>query len=126
MGIIDVNVKDALSGIGDLAKDVRTAITGKDPALDAKLAELTNQVNLAQLKVNETEAASASIWVSGWRPFVGWICGTALAVQYLVFPVAAIFMPVPAYDFSELINLLLALLGIATLRTIEKSKGVAS
>lgn len=122
MGIVDVNVSDVLSGIGTLAKDVRTAITGKDPGAEAKLAELDDQLALAQLKVNEIEAASTSVFVSGWRPFIGWLCGVALGIQFIYMP---IFTPESRYDFSELISLVIAMLGIGALRTYEKTQNVS-
>ena len=86
-----------------------------------------------QLAINNVEAANPSVFVSGWRPFIGWVCGIALAYQYLARPLsvgicAAIGHPIP--DMPGLDNnlweLMFGLLGLGTLRTFEKTKGVAS
>lgn len=76
------------------------------------------------------EAASSSVWTSGWRPFIGWVCGTGCAWNWIGLPVAsfafaALGHPVAIYaaDLSEMMPLLL---GIGALRTVEKIKGVAS
>lgn len=88
--------------------------------------------DLAQMEVNKTEAASSSIFVAGWRPFVGWVCGAALAYVYIVQPIANWFLAMwypgvitPAIDTSILMELVFAMLGIGGLRTFEKVKGVA-
>lgn len=87
-----------------------------------------------QLEINKTEAASSSLFVAGWRPFVGWVCGTALVYTYLLYPLLlwagalwfpAIKPPVLGND-GMLYELLLGMLGLGGLRTLEKVKGVAS
>ena len=108
-----------------------------DPAEQAKaqlaLLELAQRGELAQVEVNKVEAASSSAFTSSWRPFIGWVCGAGCAWNWLGLPVAsfvlaAIGHPViihPA-DLGEMMPLLLGMLGIGTLRTVEKIKGVAS
>lgn len=93
-----------------------------------ELAQITGQ-----LQINQTEAASASVFVAGWRPFVGWICGAALAYKFILAPAVAFGLaasghPVtlPVLDWSEMSTVLLGMLGIGGLRTVEKIKGVAS
>ena len=108
-----------------------------DPADQAKaqlaLLELAPRGELAQMDVNKVEAASTSVFVSGWRPAVGWICGAGCAWNWIGLPVAsfvfaAIGHPVAIYpaDLGEMMPLLFGLLGISGLRTLEKVKGVAS
>ena len=87
----------------------------------------------AQLKVNEVEAASPNPFVSGWRPFIGWICGVAFGVQFVVGPLASwgsrlYGHPVdfPQMDTATMMPLLFGLLGLGGLRTAEKINGVAS
>ncbi|GHV50904.1 hypothetical protein FACS1894168_2620 [Deltaproteobacteria bacterium] len=82
--------------------------------------------------INKVEAVHSSIFVSGWRPFIGWVCGIALAFQYLVRPfwiwATAIWwpdFPVPPTLDGMLWELVMGMLGIGGLRTIEKWKGVA-
>ena len=91
----------------------------------------------AQLEVNKAEAANPSIFVSGWRPFIGWVCGFAVAFQFVVVPfgkwtatlvgateLATGLDLAPKLDES-LWQLLTAMLGLAGLRTYEKTKDVA-
>jgi len=112
-------VKAVAEGVGSLIGDVKTAITGRDPELEAKLAQ-------AQVELNKIEAASPSIFIAGWRPFIGWTCGLALAWNYIAIPVIAIWAkrPLPEIDMSQLYPLIIALLGLGVYRTAEKIKGV--
>ena len=119
-------VAGLLSGIGSLAKDLRTAITGVDPVkqaeIEAKLVELEAAAQQGQMAINLEEAKSDNLFVSGWRPAVGWTCAAALCIQYLVLPLLYAFNlaePI-ALDFSELITLLGGLLGFGYLRSYDK------
>ncbi len=86
-----------------------------------------------QRETNKVEAAHRSIFVAGWRPFIGWVCGFALAFEYLVrpfwiwtqanwFPEA---VPPPGLD-AMLWELMFGMLGIGGLRTFEKIKGATA
>jgi hypothetical protein len=76
-----------------------------------------------QLEINKVEASNPNMFISGWRPFIGWVCGTALVVQYIVRP----FLPsIPSLDMETLMPLVVTLLGMAGYRTFEKTKGVAA
>lgn len=88
--------------------------------------------DLAQMEVNKVEAAHPSIFVAGWRPFIGWTCGAAMALEFLVRPIAqwAILLSdklvsLPSLDTTQLYPVLMGILGLGTLRTYEKFKGVA-
>jgi hypothetical protein len=110
-----------------------------DPNARAKAAEEYQQTVLAiaakaeadQRDINKTEAASNSLFVSGWRPGIGWVCALALAFQYLVRPLvswaASVWWPampaLPGLDDS-LWQLMFGMLGMGGLRTLEKTKGV--
>ncbi len=85
-----------------------------------------------QLDINKVEAASSSVFVAGWRPFIGWTCGAAFAYKFVLAPAAAFAMTalghpidLPVLDFTEMSTVLLGMLGIGGLRTLEKIKGVA-
>jgi hypothetical protein len=100
---------------------------GEFKELDADLA-----LKLEQIKVNAIEAQSPDFFRGGWRPFVGWVCGTGLAVQFLVAPVASWAAALlghavafPSLDMGTLLTLLGGLLGLGTMRTAEKFKGVS-
>ena len=87
---------------------------------------------MAQIEVNKIEAASNSIFKGGWRPFIGWVCGTAFAYHFVLQPLLIFVMtylghPVPAlpeFDMASLMTVLGGLLGLGGLRTFEKYKGV--
>lgn len=90
-----------------------------------ELAKMANETSLAvgQLGINTEEAKSQSLFVSGWRPFIGWNCGFGLSYQFLVYPILVAYVPhIVALDVSTLITLLGGLLGLGSLRTIEKLK----
>lgn len=88
------------------------------------------KVVLAQLEINAKEAAHPSVWVSGWRPFVGWTCGLGLAYQSIIHNIlewvsTAYQLPIPPKpDTETLIYVLSALLGVGALRTYEKKTGL--
>ena len=84
-----------------------------------------------QLKINEVEAANPSVFVSGWRPFIGWVCGMACAWNWIGLPIAVAlaaflgksFGLKPA-DLTEMMPILFGMLGLGGLRTIEKINSV--
>jgi len=78
-----------------------------------------------QLEVNKVEAEHKSLFVSGWRPAVGWCCCIALMYSTIVAPILGIWFTVPPVDSSLLTTVLLGMLGLGGLRTIEKTKIVA-
>ena len=104
---------------GNLAWDIREAIKGKE--LDPeKLIEL-------QTKINAVEAQHRTLFVAGWRPFIGWICGVALAYNFVI---RDLFIWItktteapPALQMDHLMTVLLGMLGLGGLRTYEKIKG---
>lgn len=86
-----------------------------------------------QVEVNKTEAASDNVFVSGWRPFLGWCCGGAFAYNYIAAPlvvtIGQIWVPdmsVPQLDMSQMMPVLAGMLGLGYLRSNEKRKGVAT
>ena len=80
----------------------------------------------AQIAVNLADANSGNFWQSGWRPYIGWICGTGLGYQFLVYPIAVAFAPkIVPLDMGTLLTLLGGILGFGAMRSNEKIKGVA-
>jgi len=108
------------SSLGEFAKDIREAIKGKeiDPE---KMMDLVK----VQSEINKMEAQHRSVFVAGWRPFIGWICGLALAYNFIIRDVIAWVSPdimPPAIQMDQLITILLGMLGLGGLRTFEKIK----
>ena len=96
------------------------------------LLNVVTQANLAQTKINEIEAAHKSIFVAGWRPFIGWVCGIGILWSFLGQPILVWLIKVfgstatlPLIETDGLYQLVLAMLGMGGLRTFEKMKGVA-
>lgn len=103
-------------------------------AQSGELAQISaaTQVAVAQTEVNKIEAGSNRLFVAGWRPFVGWICACAIGFKYIGGPllvmVAAWFghgIELPDVGAEDLMVLLGGMLGLGTLRTVEKVKKVA-
>jgi hypothetical protein len=103
-------------------------------AQNGELAALTAETDLAkgQLEVNKTEAASPDRFVSGWRPFIGWVCGFSIAYKYIGSPFLALIFSalgsgiiVPEIDATELWPVMLGLLGLGAQRSYDKQKGTS-
>ena len=129
-----LNVND-VTGIGAVADLIKTTIQTIWPdKAEADAARMAREMAIVQgqIDVNKAEAASPSVFTSGWRPAIGWICGCALGMQYIARPMlewAGIvsghpFPTLPGID-DNLWELMLGMLGLGGLRTFEKTRGVA-
>jgi len=131
---------DPLSAVLDIGGKVIDRLF-PDPKQKAeaamKLMELQQSGDLAviagQIEINKIEASQSGVFKGGWRPAVGWLCVSGLAMQAVVFPlitgVSAIFgqsIQLPVLDVSVLTTLLIGMLGLGGMRTVEKLQGVAS
>lgn len=121
-----------LDGVFGLVDDLFTSDEERERA-KLKLLELRQQGRLAQLQVNAQEATHESVFVAGWRPAIGWICGFALAYTFIVQPLATFVVlalgvdfPVqdmPDLDIGHLLGILGGMLGLGYMRTREKMTG---
>lgn len=103
---------------------------------EAQMALIESSIKgeLAQLEINKEEAKSGSVFVAGWRPFIGWVCGSALAFQFVAAPIVVwgahaigyMNFPTPPTLENMLWELMFGMLGMGTLRTVEKWRGVAT
>lgn len=87
---------------------------------------------MAQLEVNKTEAGHMSLYVAGWRPFIGWSCGIAMAFNYIGVPVVETVsvingtpLTIDPLDLEVMMPVLLGMLGLGGMRSYEKRNGVA-
>lgn len=93
--------------------------------------ETLGQLDIAkkQIDVNIEEAKSSNLFVSGWRPFIGWVCGLAFAWQFLGLPIflyinAALGSPVtaPVFDITSMMTVLMGMLGLGAMRSYDKKQ----
>jgi len=128
-----------IESVGKVAGDLIT--TEKERRqLDLEEKRIDQATDLAQIEVNKVEAASSSVFVAGWRPAIGWIGAAALAYQFLLYPmflwvwtylqgtgwIPKELQPPPVLKADELWVILSGILGIAGMRSFEKTKGVAA
>lgn len=100
----------------------------KAELLKMQLAGELDQIS-QQIKTNQVEAANASVFVAGWRPFIGWICGLAIAVDYILRPLFIWFgnethhaADFPNLDLSELMPLIVGMLGFTVAHTWQETQ----
>ena len=116
-GLLDKFIED---------KDKKNALAHEIATMAEKHAQ---ELAKAQIEVNKTEAAHKSLFVAGWRPAVGWVCVMGMASNFLVIPVAnfALAMAsstviVPILDLTQMMPVLMGMLGLGGLRSYEKVK----
>lgn len=128
-----------IDSVGKIASDL---ITTDKERLDMALREkeLDQRLDIAQIEVNKAEAQHSSIFVAGWRPAIGWIGAAAMAYQFLLYPIMLWgwawmqgigwipreLEPPPVLEADQLWVILSGTLGIAGMRSYEKTKGVAA
>ena len=132
MGIID-NLIGPVAGILDKViedKDQKNALAHEITTMAERHAQ---ELAKGQIDINKAEAASGSIFKGGWRPFIGWVCGVAFAYHFILQPflifgfaaVGAEIPPLPEFDMGTMMPVLMGMLGLGSLRSFEKYKGVA-
>jgi len=96
-------------------------------AQKGELEQLNAEVKLlvAQIEINKVEAAHKSIFVAGWRPFIGWVCGLGLLYNVILAPFLDIWLTVPEIKSDLLYPVLLGMLGLGGMRSFEKVKRVS-
>jgi hypothetical protein len=121
---LDITGAGAVSG---LISDVVTRIWPDKTEAEKQQLAAAVQLVQGQLEINKVEAASSSVFVSGWRPFIGWVCGAACAWNWIGLPILRMYVPdlTPA-NLTEMMPVLMGLLGLGALRTVEKINNVAS
>lgn len=126
---------DVIREVGGIVREILPD-ADKRAELDYKLSELAdradareNELVTGQLAINEAEAKNANIFVSGWRPAIGWVCSVTLAHTWIIAPIAHAIWPhnpMPALNPDATYPIILGMLGLGGLRTIERSRGVAN
>jgi len=127
-----MSIAETLTGVAGKVLDKFVQDKDLKAKLDHELNMAFHEANLAQTEINKVEAASQSMFVAGWRPFVGWTCGVALMYHFLLLPLLHFILKatgneveLPEFDFSHLSTILMGMLGLGGLRTYEKLRGVS-
>ncbi len=99
--------------------------------LKLRFAEVESKLKEKQLDINKVEAGHRSIFVSGWRPFLGWVSGLSIGYVYLFQPLLDMILQMfgvevdwVVLDLGQLMPLILGMLGLGGLRSFEKAKGL--
>ena len=99
--------------------------------MEKALIDAHTKGSLAQLEINKVEAASRSVWVSGWRACCGWVAAFALGFHFIIRPCVqwagllfGFHLPMPEFDMGSLMTILLGMLGLGSMRSFEKFKGI--
>ena len=122
-----------LGAVSDLATSVISRIwPDKSEQEKQQLAAAVSLVQ-GQIAINQAEASNPSVFVSGWRPAIGWVCGMACAWNWIGLPIVKAGLAIYGHplqlnpaDISEMMPILLGMLGLGGLRTMEKVNGVAA
>ena len=124
---ISTVIEKIVDRIPDPAAREKAKLEAEATLLSASIEEMKGQV-----AINVEEAKNPSVFVSGWRPAIGWACACAFGFMYVVGPVVSwigamfgLSMPMPTFNSDALMSLTFGMLGIAGFRTYEKAKGVA-
>lgn len=130
MSIFNAGIGSIVEGVGKIADDL---FTSDEERLKMALKEKEIEANLimAQIDTNKEEARHKSVFVAGWRPFIGWVGGFALAYQFILYPLLvwgwALFEgpgePPPPFKSDVLYTLIAGMLGIGGMRSFDKLKG---
>ena len=119
--------------INPVSKILDKLVVDKDlkVKLEHEIKTEIQRANLAQIDVNKAEAQHRSIFVAGWRPFIGWICAVAMAYHFILQPIIIFALSangvdynLPEFDMGSLMTVVLGILGLGGMRSFEKYKGI--
>ena len=112
-GLLDKFIED---------KDQKAALAHEIATMSEKHA---HEALKGQLEINKVEAAHHSVFVSGWRPCIGWVCALGLFYNVILANILGIWVDVPEVDTTLLVPVMMGMLGIGAMRSYEKGKGVS-
>ncbi|CAH9055652.1 hypothetical protein PSECIP111854_01621 [Pseudoalteromonas sp. CIP111854] len=131
MGLLSVLFSSkALEPINAIGSILDELFTSDEEALNLEILKqrVAQQPNLVQSKINQVQASHRSLWVAGARPFLMWVCGLGFLFAFVINPILQWLWPevgTPQLPLDAMMELTLAMLGLAGLRTVEKLQGVA-
>lgn len=136
MGIFDLDFGGIISGVGQIIDDIHTSDEERQKILLEGM-QIEADLRKGQMDINETEAKHKSIFVAGWRPFIGWVGGAALAYQFILYPlliwiwsfaqgqgwISVDLSAPPILNTGALLTVITGMLGIGGMRSYDKLKG---
>jgi hypothetical protein len=132
MGLITAVLPAVTDVVGRFLPEDKEKRAKAERDIEKQLTNSLAKIDLAQLDINKTEAGHRSVFVAGWRPFIGWSCGIALCYSYVVQPILVFILAqtgylveLPRMDLGEMMPVLMGMLGLGGLRTFEKFKKVS-
>ena len=125
--LLSSNAQAPVVAIGSLLDEL---FTSDEETLNLEILKqrVAQQPNLVQNKINQVQAAHRSLFVAGARPFLMWVCGLGFLFAFVINPILQWLWPeigTPQLPLDVMMELTLAMLGLAGLRTVEKLKGVS-
>ena len=138
-GLVNVDLSGVIKAGGNIIDDLWTS-KEEEMAMDLQGKKIDADLQTGQMKVNQAEASHKSMFVAGWRPFIGWVGGFALGYKFLFYPFliwiwticqAMEWIPPtvkapPTLNAGELYPIILGMLGLGGMRTAEGLRGVKS
>lgn len=132
--LVGGGIAEPIKAVGEIIDNVYTS-EGEKLDKQQLLERLRQAPSMAQVDLNKTEAQHRTLFVAGWRPYIGWVCGTGLAMYFLPqYAMASILWTKLCWEAQQIVpypvtpdalmELVIAMLGLGTLRTLEKFKGV--
>ena len=119
-------IAEPIKAIGNIIDDVYTSDEEK---LDKKeaMARLALKPHMVQTEINKIEAQHRSVFVAGWRPFIGWVCGVGLCMSFIINPLIQWYTGQKGAEMplDAMLTLVTSLLGLGAMRTFEKMHGRA-
>ena len=121
------------SGLKEIANLVDDVFTSDEERIQAKitLEKISANLKIKQMEVNKSEAGHRSLFIAGWRPALGWISALSIGYVYLFQPFIVMYLRItgndielPNLDLSQLMPLVLGMLGLGGLRSMEKIRGI--
>ena len=127
-GLLDKIIPDP-----EMREKAKIELLKSERASDIEELRLALSADQMQADINKIEAANPNLFIAGWRPFIGWVCGTAFAYHFVLQPILAFIIAnindgkieLPSFDMQALSTVLMGMLGLGGLRTLEKIKNVS-
>ena len=124
-GLLDKIIPDP-----EMREKAKIELLKSERASDIEELRLALSADQMQADINKIEAANPNLFIAGWRPFIGWVCGTAFAYHFVLQPILAFIIAnindgkieLPSFDMQALSTVLMGMLGLGGLRTLEKIK----